>query len=65
MLKEIEVFVALVVLLIAVLFIFNARMVVRLKMNKDNENIKVTIVKIIGVVLAILSLIANYYLLNR
>ena len=65
MLKEIEVFVALVVLLIAVLFILNARMVVRLKMNKDNENIKVTIVKIIGVVLAILSLIANYYLLNR
>lgn len=62
MLKELELFVVLVCLLIAILLIFNARIVVRRKMGRSNENIKVMIVKIFGVVLAIVSLLVLYYI---
>ena len=61
MLKELELFIVLVCLLIAILLIFNARIVVRRKMGRSNENIKVIIVKIFGVVLAIVSFFCLFW----
>ena len=62
MLKEVEIFICLVFLLLSVLLIFNARLFVRNKMDKSNENIKVIIIKWFGAIIAVLSLIILYYL---
>ena len=62
MLKEVEIFVVLMFLLIAILLIFNARYLVRSKMDTSNENTKVTVIKVFGAVLVALSLIVLYYI---
>jgi len=62
MLEKIELFVALVILLIAVFCIFNARGVVKGKLKTENVNKTVMFVKIIGTIVAIISLIAIYFI---
>ena len=63
MLKEIVLFVFLVMLLIAIFCIFNARGIVKLKYKKDDINIneKVKIIKIIGTILLVISLLIIYF----
>lgn len=63
MLEKIELFIALVMLLIAVFCIFNARGIVRNKVENQNINKTVTIVKIIGTFVAIISLLAIYFII--
>lgn len=62
MLKEVEILVCLVFLLISVLLIFNARFFVRSKMDASNENLKVSIIKWLGAVLCAFFLVLIYYL---
>ena len=62
MLKEVEIFASLILLLFSIFIIFNARAIVRSKMDKSNENIKVNIIKGLGVIITIFALVAIYYL---
>lgn len=64
MLKEVVLFIVLSMLLIAIFCIFNARGIVKLKYKKEEINIneKVNIVKIIGTILLVLSLLIIYFL---
>lgn len=62
MFKEIEILVALLFLLLGVLLVFNARVIVRFKMDKRNENIKVNIIKWIGAFVIALALGFLYYI---
>lgn len=62
MLKEMEMLIALVLLLLGILLVFNARVIVRLKMDNGNENIKVKVVKWLGAVLIAAALSFLYYI---
>lgn len=62
MLKEVEILIALVLLLLGILLVFNARVIVRIKMDNGNENIKVNIIKWLGAFLAAIALIFIYYI---
>lgn len=56
MLKEVEMFLLLVFLLIGIVLVFNARFIVRKKMDVSRENLKVNILKWLGVIVIIASL---------
>lgn len=62
MLKEVEILIALVLWLLAILLVFNARVIVRIKMDNENENIKVNIIKWVGAFLAAVALVFIYYI---
>ncbi|MDO4282070.1 MAG: hypothetical protein Q4D02_00355 [Clostridia bacterium] len=62
MLEKIELLVALVILLVSVFCIFNARGVVKNRVKDDNINKIVTIVKIISTLIAIICLVAIYFI---
>ena len=62
MLEKVVLFIALVMLFIAVFCIFNARGIVKSKVKEDKLNRTVTIVKIVGAIFAINSLIAIYFI---
>ena len=62
MLKEVEIFASLILLLFSIFIIFNARIIVRSKMDRSNENIKVNIIKGFGVLIAVFALIVIYYI---
>ena len=67
MLKDLEILVALIFLFIGIFFIFNARGVVKKKVQKNNkdENKVVNIVKVIAYIISVLALILLYYLIRR
>lgn len=60
MLENVVVFIALILLLVAVFCIFNARGIVRSKFKNDNINKNVTLVKIVGTIVTIISLVIIY-----
>ncbi len=62
MLKEVEIFASLILLLFSIFIIFNARIIVRSKMDRSNENIKVNIIKVFGVLIAVFALVIIYYI---
>ncbi|MNO89633.1 hypothetical protein D3C76_811220 [compost metagenome] len=62
MLTNILITVALVVFLVSIIFIYNARGIVRNKKKLDNENNLVVGLKVIGYLGCILSLLSIYYL---
>lgn len=62
MLKEVEIFASLILLLFSIFMIFNARTIVRSKMDRSNENIKVNIIKGFGALIAVFALIVIYYI---
>ena len=62
MVEGLNVFIALIFLLIAIAFIFDARVIVKSKFKSSNENTAVNILKFVGYVMGALSLIAIYYL---
>lgn len=63
MLKEVVLFIVLVMLFIAIFCIFNARGIVSIKFKKEDVSIndKVKIVKIIGTALLVISLLIIYF----
>jgi len=60
MLENVVVFIALILLLVAVFCIFNARGVVKGKSKNDNINKSVALVKIVGTIVTIISLVIIY-----
>ena len=63
MLKNVEVFVVGLVLFIGVILVFNARWIVKTSLRSSNENISVVIIKVIGYILTVVSLIFGYYII--
>ncbi len=63
MLKNVEVFVVGLVLFIGVILVFNARGIVKTSLRSSNENISVVIIKVIGYILTVVSLIFGYYII--
>ena len=66
MLKDLEILVTLIFLFIGIFFIFNARGVVKKKVQKNNkdENKVVNIVKVIAYIVTVLSLGLMYILIK-
>jgi putative Mn2+ efflux pump MntP len=62
MLKEVEILVAILILFLGVICIFNARWLVKKKLKSNNENRDVNIVKWISYVAIVISLIAIKYI---
>ena len=62
MLKDVELFLCLFILFIAVIVIFNARWIIKNKVKKDVENKVVDNIKVVGFLVCIGCLIAIYYI---
>lgn len=62
MLKDVELFIALIFLLIGVILIFNARYITKSKLESQNENVAVNILKILGYLLCVFSLVFAFYI---
>lgn len=60
MLKNVEILIALVLLLIAVMCIYNARWIVKNRFKMFNENRAVDVIKITGYVVSVLALLFIY-----
>lgn len=64
MVKNVLIIVALIVFLVSLIFIYNARLIVKKKVKQENENNVVTGLKVLGYILCIVSLFLIYFL-NR
>lgn len=62
MVKDVELFIPLFLLLIAIIVIFNARWLIKNKVKKDVENNVVNWIKIVSYFVCIVCLIAIYYI---
>ena len=57
MLEKVKILVVLFVLLFSVLLVFQARVIVKKKLDKTNENTKVIVIKVVGYILIVLCLV--------
>lgn len=58
--KELEIFIALIFLFVSVIFVFNSRSIAKKRFFMFNENKVVTVLKIIGTIICIFSLVLIY-----
>lgn len=62
MVKDVELFVALFILFIAIIVLFNARWFIKNKVKKEVENKVVKWIKIISYIICIICLVCIYYI---
>ena len=63
MVKDVELFILLVIILICIVLILNARKFVKQKLKPTDENLYTNIVKVILLVVLALTFIAIYYII--
>ncbi len=62
MLEEIQIIMALVLIIISIVLVFNARDLIKKKTDGKFENTKVLVIKIIGLVICVIGLGILYYI---
>jgi peptidoglycan biosynthesis protein MviN/MurJ (putative lipid II flippase) len=62
MLKDVELFLCLFILFIAIIVIFNARWIIKNKVKKEVENKLVELTKVIAFIIAVCSFIGIYFI---
>ena len=62
MLEEIQIIMALVLIIISIVLVFNARNLIKKKTDGKFENTKVLVIKIIGLVICVIGLGILYYI---
>ena len=62
MLEEIQIIMALVLIIISIVLVFNARDLIKKRTDGKFENTKVLVIKIIGLVICVIGLGILYYI---